>query len=447
MKGEIYMSEKKSIFESGFMLWLNKAGQKIGSNKFITALQQGMMGSMGPIMVGAVAQILTSVFGPTMLNWIAVDSAIYQFLYAPYYLTINAIALWVSFLIAYHYGKALKLKPLNTGLISIIAFMMVTGQANAIWQESMMGNTLYLSTSAFGGTGLFTAILVSLISVRIVWLCQKYHIYIKMPDVVPESLAEGFEAILPLTIVLYFWWALSSLCVGATGVDLSTIIIGILGGPLAALTSVPGCIIILLFSVALWLFGIHGTMVAFSVLMAPMMMIIAQNAAAVEAGGSPSVLTFADNFSPLLSLMAGLACCGGTGDTMGLAINALLFGKSEQAKAVAKAGLVPGWFGINEPLTFGFPIMYNPILGIPYIITPIVVFLLHYILTRVGFLKIPYIMSMSLMPMGIGEFIGTLSWTNALFPYLMVPLSMLIYFPFFKAYDSQKLKEEQEQQG
>ena len=40
------MSEKKSIFESGFMLWLNKAGQKIGSNKFITALQQGMMGSM-----------------------------------------------------------------------------------------------------------------------------------------------------------------------------------------------------------------------------------------------------------------------------------------------------------------------------------------------------------------------------------------------------------------
>lgn len=440
------MSEKKNIFESGFMQKLNVIGQKIGSNKFITALQQGMMGSMGPIMVGAVAQILTSLFGPTMLNLISTDSAIYQFLYAPYYLTINAIALWVSFLIAYHYGKALKLKPLNTGLISIIAFMMITGQANAIWQEGMMGNTLYLSTSAFGGTGLFTAILVSLVSVRIVWLCKKFHIYIKMPDIVPESLAEGFEAILPLTIVLYFWWALSSACVGATGVDLSTIIIGILGGPLAALTSVPGCIVVLLFATILWLFGIHGSMVVFSVLMAPMMMVTVQNAAAVEAAGDPSVLTFANNYSPLLSLMGGLACCGGTGDTMGLALNALFFGKSEQAKAVAKAGLVPGWFGINEPLTFGFPIMYNPILGIPYVLMPIIVFLLHYLLTRIGFLKLPYIMAMSLLPMGVGEFIGSLSWTNALFPYLMIPLSMLVYFPFFKAYDNQKLKEEQGQQ-
>lgn len=131
---------------------------------------------------------------------------------------------------------------------------------------------------------------------------------------------------------------------------------------------------------------------------------------------------------------------------MGLVIDALLFGKSEQSKAVAKAGLVPGWFGINEPVTFGFPIMYNPILGIPYVLVPIVVFLLNVFLTKIGFLKISYIMSMSLLPMGVCEFIGTLSWTNALFPYLMIPVSMLIYLPFFKVYDNQKLKEEQEQQ-
>lgn len=440
------MSEKKNVFESGFMQKLNVIGQKIGSNKFVTALQQGMMGTMGPIMVGAVAQILTSVLGPTMLNVLPTDSALYQFLYAPYYLTINAIALWQSFLIAYHYGKGLGLKPLNTGLISIIAFTMVTGQANSIWQDGAMGSTMYLSTGSFGGTGIFTAILVSLISVRIVWLCQKYHIYIKMPDVVPESLAEGFEAILPLTIVLYFWWAISSAVVSATGVDLSTLVIGVLGGPLAALTSVPGCIIVLIFATVLWLFGIHGSMVVFSVLMAPMMMTTLANAAAVEAaGGDASVLNFKDNYVPLLSLLGGLACCGGTGNTFGLALDSLLFGKSEQSKAVAKAGLVPGWFGINEPLTFGYPIMYNPVLGIPYVLMPIIVFFLHYLLTRVGFLKIGYIMSMSLLPMGVGEFIGSLSWTNALFPYLMIPVSMLVYLPFFKVYDNQKLKEEQEQ--
>ena len=441
------MSEKKSIFDSGFMQWLNKAGQAIGSNKFITALQQGMMGTMGPIMVGAVAQILTSVLGPSMLNVIATDSALYQFLYAPYYLTINAIALWESFLIGYHYGKSLGLKPLNTGLISIIAFMMVTGQANAIWQEGLMGNTMYLSTSTFGGTGIFTAIVVALVSVNVVRLCEKFNIKIKMPAIVPESLAEGFEAIVPLTLVLYLWWGISTLVMNATGVDFSTLVIGILGGPLAALQSIPGCIIVILFVTVLWLFGIHGTMVAISVLMAPMMMQIMANAAAVEAaGGDPSVLTFANNFSPLMAMLGGLACCGGTGNTMGLVLDALLFGKSEQSKAVAKAGLVPGWFGINEPVTFGFPIMYSPILGIPYVITPIVVFLLNVLFTRLGFLKIGYILNMSLLPMGVGEFLGTLSWTNAIWPYLMVPVSMLIYLPFFKVYDRQKVQEEQEQQ-
>lgn len=434
------------IFDNKLIQSLRKWGQKVSANKFVTSLTQGLMGTMGLIMVGAIAQILTVVLGPSILKVITVESPLYQFLYAPYTMTMNAIALWESFFIAYHYGRSLKLKPLNTGITSIVVFAMITGQATGITQVGTLGDTFYLSTGMFGGAGLFTAIIVSYTTVRMAWLCKKYHIYVKMPDIVPESLQEGFESIVPLTLSIYLWWGLSTLCIKFTGVDLSTIIIGLLGAPLGVLTSIPGCAVLLLITLILWLFGIHGTMVVLSVTLAPLMMAYTANATAVAAaGGDIHVLNYANNFSPLIAFLGASSCIGGTGDTFGLLIDALLFGKSEQARSVAKAAIIPGLFIINEPATFGFPIMYNPVLGIPYILTPMVVYFLMILGYKTGFLQIPFNLTLSVMPMGVGEFIGSMSWKNALFTYLMIPVSMLIYYPFFRIYDREKLEEEKQQ--
>ena len=434
----------QNLSENKIIKSLDAFGRKISANRFVTSLTQGLMGTMGIIMVGAFAQIITCALGPSILNVLSSDSPIYQFIYAPYYMTMNAIALWESFLIAYHYGRSLRLKPLNTGLISIISFVMVTGQATGIWDTGILGDTFYLSTGMFGGAGLFTAIIVSVVSVRICWACRKYHIYVKMPDVVPESLQEGFESLVPMLINLYMWWGLSTLCISATGVDLSTIIIGILGAPLGVLISIPGCSIILLIMCLLWLFGIHGTMVGISVLLAPLMMVITNNANIVAAaGGDLSALNFENGFSPMLALLSASSCVGGTGDTFGLLLDALIFGKSKQSKSIAKAALVPGIFNINEPATFGFPIMYNLVLGIPYILVPQIVYFLMILGYKTGFLQLPFSLFLSIAPLGVGEFIGTLCWRNSLFTFLMIPVSMLVYFPFFKVYDKQKLLEEQ----
>jgi PTS system cellobiose-specific IIC component len=434
--------QKKNIFDNKFMQGLNKFGQKLGSNTFVRALQSGMMGTMGPIMVGAVAQVVTAILGPSMLKLITADSAVYQFLYAPYYITINAIGLWEAFMISYNYGKAKGLKPLNTGLIGVITFMLITGFDYSYITES---GTLMLNASEWGGTGIFTAILVSWACVQIIDLCQKHHIYFKMPDIVPPALAEGFESIIPLTICVYVFFGINTLLKTTVHADLTYVVIGILSGPINVLTSSVGCVFILLIACVLWLFGIHGSMVVFSVLMAPLMSAYTANAAVVTAaGGDPSVLTYADNFTPLFACMSAMACCGGTGDTFGLVLDSLLFGKSEQAKAVGKAALVPGIFNINEPATFGYPIMYNPTLGLPYVLTPIIIYLLELLCYRLGWLQIPFVLSFSLVPIGVAEFITTLSWKNVLFSFLMIPVSMLIFLPFFKVYDNQKLKEEKE---
>jgi len=116
--------------------------------------------------------------------------------------------------------------------------------------------------------------------------------------------------------------------------------------------------------------------------------------------------------------------------------------KSEQIRAVAKVGIVPGWFGINEPVTFGMPIMYNPILCIPYILNVMVVMLLTLIGYKIGFLRPAHVFIGSLMPMGFAQFLGTFRWQNALWDYLMIIPAGLVWYPFFKVYDKQLAEQE-----
>ena len=82
----------EKFFESSFMVKLQDFGQKLGSNKFLTALQAAMMSLMGIIMVGAISQIIVSVLGPSMLNLFAADSLIYATIYLPYQFTMNLLS-------------------------------------------------------------------------------------------------------------------------------------------------------------------------------------------------------------------------------------------------------------------------------------------------------------------------------------------------------------------
>lgn len=168
-----------------------------------------------------------------------------------------------------------------------------------------------------------------------------------------------------------------------------------------------------------------------------MMQALSANAAAYAQGGIEAL-----TFYPV-SLFGAMALCGGTGNTLPLAIFGLK-AKSEQIRAVSKIALVPGWFGINEPMTFGMPIMYNPILCIPYVLAILVVMLCTLIGYQTGWLIPAFVPIMTLMPMGFAQFFGTLRWQNAIWDYLMLIPAGIVWYPFFKVYDNQLYKKEQE---
>lgn len=419
------------LYDSKFMKSLQRFGEKLASIKGFSALQAAFMGTMSIILVGAIFQIIASVL--TLFKVTETGSPLYNTLMLPNTMTLGLISVVIVILLSYNYAKTLGMKPILNAITGLLMFLIVAAPAKTVALAD--GQTMFtgLDTTSLGAPGLFTAILVGIISVRITHFCERKNIVIKMPDVVPQFLSDSFSSLIPLIFNIIVWYGISLLASALAGTTLPLLIMGIFSAPLAAINSVPGMVILFLVMTLLWTFGIHGTMVGAIAIMPIMMQAIATNGAAVAAGSAPL-------FYPVM-LMGAVSCAGGTGNTLALVLMGLR-SKSEQLKAVSKAAIVPGIFNVNEPVAFGFPIMYNPVLAIPYILAPIVTMFVLWLGYAIGFFQPQYILIMSLMPLGVGEFFGTLAWQNILIPIVGLLIGFLIYLPFFRTYERQLIVKE-----
>lgn len=422
------------LFESKFMKGLQKFGEKLASSKVFSAISKSMMGTMAIILVGAVFQIIATI--PTLFGWYTTESAIYKLLYTPYNMTMGILSVFVVFMIGYNYAKSLGMKPMQNGVVALICFLLVAAPATTVTLADGATSLTVLNTSNLGAAGLFVAILIGILTVNLTHFCEKKNIVIKMPDVVPSFLSEAFSAMLPLLFNIIIWYGISSVLSLLTGgqMTLPLLITYILSIPLSAINTIPGMFIAVLFACLLWTFGIHGSMVVFIALMAIMIQNISANAAAVAAGNQPQFYA--------TMLTGAMACAGGTGNTLGLVLLGLKSAKSKQLKAVSKAAIIPGIFNINEPVTFGFPIMYNPIMAIPYILTPLITMLVLWLGYAIGFFKPAYVLIMSLLPLFMGEFLGSMAWQNLFIPIVGIVVGLIVYYPFFKVYDKQLVEKE-----
>ncbi len=423
-----------NMFNSPVMIKLQEFGQALGRNKFLSALQGGMMSLMAVIMVGAIFQIICAVGGPTMLNLFASDSQIYTVLYTPYNFTMNMISLWLVTIMSFNYARNLNIKSPIISVVECVSVFLLTCGA---LETTVNGNTGVVTTY-LGAQGMFMGFLIVFVVVNIDKLCAEHNIYIKMPDMVPTAIQNGFAGIVPLLFNAAIFLAVNTAISVATGgaYTLPSGFMALLGAPLAALTSVPGMVILVTFAAFLWCFGIHGTIIVSSIVSAVAMQAATTNGELVAAG-EPAVFSAA-------FLFTYIQICGGTGETFSLVLLSLR-SKSEQMRAVGRAGLVPGWFCINEPVTFGMPVMYNPILCIPYILNVIVVVLLAWLAMDVfGIISIPWIYASALIPIGTLSYLKTLDIRNAIFDYVMLIPTALVWYPFFKAYEKQLVAQEEE---
>lgn len=137
------------------------------------------------------------------------------------------------------------------------------------------------------------------------------------------------------------------------------------------------------------------------------------------------------------SLYAGI---GGAGGTLSLLIVMILFGKAKKNKELAKLAIIPGLFTINEPIVFGYPLILNPVMAIPFISVPIIQILVAYAAMATGI--VPPLTGVQVpfgVPVIFGAFIGG-SWQAAVLQVVCVAIGVLVWFPFFKVSDNQDYK-------
>lgn len=351
--------------------------------------------------------------------------------------TMNIIAIVTVMGMTYIYCKNEDVEPFSAAVIALSTFLCVTNnfvmfQPTPDATPAQVGSVIPMAWT--GGQGMITAIIVSLVVSWVYCTMVKKNITIKMPEGVPQGVVNAFSALIPATVIFVGATVVYAVCKFGFNTSLVEIIYKIVQTPLqAASDSLPGAILIAFAVPFLWFFGIHGGATVGGVTQALLISNTNFNAELQKAGhldlahGAHIVVQqFYDNFINLT----------GSGQTLAFTILLVLFAKSSQYKQLGRLALPANIFNINEPILFGTPVVLNPIMAVPFILTPVVNAILLYLAIASGLLApmggtmppwtVPTIFS--------GFIIGGPSYAFAQFVFLIV--AGLIYFPFFKKVDA-----------
>ncbi|MGL5578161.1 MAG: PTS sugar transporter subunit IIC, partial [Fusobacteriaceae bacterium] len=277
--------------------------------------------------------------------------------------------------------------------------------------------------------GMFTGIFATEIYRRVI---QKGWV-IKMPEGVPPAVSKSFSALIPVFLTLTIFILMR---IGFTMTPFGNIhdfIYTVVQKPLVALGSgLPTTLVAIFFIQTLWFFGLHGQIIVNSVLDPIWNTLSLENLEAFQKGVElPHIVTkqFIETFT------VGI---GGTGMTLGVVVCILMFAKSRQLKEVGKLSGPAGVFNVNEPMIFGLPIVMNPLILIPWIISPIVVVAFSYIVMRLGIVPPPTGVAVPwTVPIFFSGVLATNSVLGGVLQLVNLGIVSAIWFPFVKLLDKQ----------
>ncbi|MGX7067570.1 PTS system cellobiose-specific IIC component [Vagococcus fluvialis] len=339
--------------------------------------------------------------------------------------TINIMSIFITFLVAQILAKHFKADDTLVGLTSVAVFMI-------LYPSPFSANDMnVLSTQYLGAQGLFVAIIVGcLVGEFLSKLFQFKKLQIKMPDMVPPAVSRSFSGMLPIVIVVAVAAIFSFLISMVAPGGINELIYKSLQAPLRDLGgNVFGVLILAFLQTLLFSVGIHGPNTLNAVRSAIFTEQDLANLEFINNGGSLWDVPYKETWGVLNDMFANM---GGTGMTLGLIIAIFIASKRADQREVAKMSLVPGIFQINEPMIFGLPIVLNPILIIPFIITPMANILVGYFATVVfKIMPTPAIGVPWTTPGIINLFLGTGgNIMGAVVGVVCLAVSVLIYLPF-----------------
>ncbi len=336
--------------------------------------------------------------------------------------TFGLLSLYVVFSVSYALARRRGVDPLMPVIFSFLSYILVASPQLAGGEAGTF----------LDNTGLFTAIVVSVITVEVYRTFIQKNIIIKMPEGVPPAISAAFAALIPGAVLAFGWWLIRFVL----NFDLAGGLFQVLSAVVPAASTYAAAAIAETFHAFLWTMGIHGDL-TIGIALEPVWQVnLAANAQAVAEGLAPTAI--------YTSIFRSFVVPGGSGATLPLAFY-FTRSKSERLRRVGWLGIWPGIFNINEPITFGAPVIFNPVLAIPFIIITFLNVTVAYLATSAGLVTPTYIQAPWTLPSPLLMFLATGYDWRAIIVAILTEFVIpgIIWFPAFKAWEAEVLKKEE----
>lgn len=391
-------------------------------------MSDGLVSTIPALIVGALSTLIASLPINQYQDFLE-STGLGSIISKPYEMTINILSIYAVFFIAYRLAASFDADRGGAGLAALVSFMVLTPITLA--EE---GNLIPFEF--LGAQGLFVAIIVGLISAKLYSVIEGKGWMIKLPDGVPPTISKSFASLVPGFLIVVFWTIVMGLFTLTPMGSIHEFIYTFVQAPLNNLGgSFWSMVAVVLVIHILWLFGVHGMLVVMPMVMSVWLPLGVENLNALNSGEPlPNIVT--------PDLLMTFILLGGSGATLGLSFLMAFMAKSKRYRTLGKLTVAPSLFGINEPIIFGTPIILNPYLAVPFILSPLTAAIVPYVLMALEIF--PRVNSVGL-PLGAPVIFNAFMQGGLMLIVLQAILfvvTTLIYYPFFRIIDKKAYKEE-----
>lgn len=288
-----------------------------------------------------------------------------------------------------------------------------------------------INTNYMGQQGIFAGLIISGLAVYIYNKLAQKNITIKMPASVPPAVARSFESLIPGLLTLLVFILATVISNSLAGQSLPELFLSLLQQPAMAIskTAAFGLVSQITWPLFQW-FGIHPTSIWGPIF-----------GMTWDIAGNENVMGVANHMYTTLFMNFSTIAAG----TFALApvLAVLIFSKVKHNKQVTKIALAPALFNISEPITFGLPIIMNPIYLIPFVVVQPVCFYLAAFFTQIGFIDVISNNVPWTVPPILSGLLYSGSFNGAVVQLINLVVATAIYIPFVKIADKMEMKKQE----
>lgn len=405
--------------------------EKLSRNIYLRAIRDGFIAGMPVILFSSIFILIAFVPNSWGFKW---SDEVVAFLMKPYSYSMGILALLVAGTTAKSLTDSVNRSMEKTNQINYMSTLLAAIVGLLMLAADPIENGL--ATGFLGTKGLLSAFLAAFVTVAIYKVCVKNNVTIRMPDEVPPNISQVFKDVIPFTLSVVSLYALDLLARHFVGASVAESIGKFFAPLFSAADGYLGITIIFGAFAFFWFVGIHGPSIVEPAIAAITYANAEVNLNLLQQGmHADKILTSGTQMF--------IVTMGGTGATLVVPFMFMWLTKSKRNRAIGRASVVPTFFGVNEPILFGAPLVLNPIFFIPFIFAPIAnVWIFKFFIETLGMnsftAKLPWT-----TPAPLGLVLGTnFQVLSFILAALLIVVDVVIYYPFLKVYDEQILEEE-----